>query len=180
MLKCNIDTTVNTLMDGLQLALKEDREKNSEQLGRLAVWEGRSQITRLPRYLTVQQVRFFFKREINTKAKMLRQVALPLTLDVYPLCSDELKAQLDVPRAAEQEARDRAIMEGRGGKKARTEGEAEGGEEDAAPSTSAAAATDAPLTGRYELAAVLTHKGRTADSGHYEAWVKSPEGHWVE
>ena len=28
------------------------------------------------------------------------------------------------------------------------------------------------LTGRYELAAVLTHKGRSADSGHYVSWVK--------
>jgi ubiquitin carboxyl-terminal hydrolase 14 len=27
-------------------------------------------------------------------------------------------------------------------------------------------------TGQYELCAVLTHMGRTADSGHYIAWVK--------
>ena len=28
------------------------------------------------------------------------------------------------------------------------------------------------LTGIYDLVAVLTHKGRSADSGHYVAWVK--------
>lgn len=27
-------------------------------------------------------------------------------------------------------------------------------------------------TGVYDLVAVLTHKGRSADSGHYVAWVK--------
>ena len=26
-------------------------------------------------------------------------------------------------------------------------------------------------TGNYELVGVITHKGRTADSGHYVAWV---------
>jgi ubiquitin carboxyl-terminal hydrolase 14 len=31
------------------------------------------------------------------------------------------------------------------------------------------------LTGRYELTAVLTHKGRSADSGHYVAWVKQAQ-----
>ncbi len=34
-------------------------------------------------------------------------------------------------------------------------------------------------TGKYTLAAVLTHKGRSADSGHYVAWVKQADGLWV-
>ncbi len=34
--------------------------------------------------------------------------------------------------------------------------------------------------GKYELAGIVTHKGRTADSGHYVAWVKQPsDGTWV-
>lgn len=32
------------------------------------------------------------------------------------------------------------------------------------------------LTGQYELLAALTHKGRSADSGHYVAWVKQADG----
>lgn len=32
------------------------------------------------------------------------------------------------------------------------------------------------LTGIYDLVAVLTHKGRSADSGHYVAWVKQENG----
>lgn len=33
------------------------REKTSEALGRLALWEGSTQVAHLPQYLTVQQVR---------------------------------------------------------------------------------------------------------------------------
>jgi ubiquitin carboxyl-terminal hydrolase 14 len=31
-------------------------------------------------------------------------------------------------------------------------------------------------TGKYELSAVITHKGRDADSGHYVAWVRCGKG----
>ena len=34
------------------------------------------------------------------------------------------------------------------------------------------------VSGFYELAAVLTHQGRTADSGHYIAWVRHTEDIW--
>lgn len=43
----------------------------------------------------------------------------------------------------------------------------------------AEAATSTPdqkPTGFYDLVAVLTHKGRSADSGHYVAWVKQESG----
>ena len=36
MLKCNISSEVNHLGEGIKLGLQDDREKNSEQLGR---WE---------------------------------------------------------------------------------------------------------------------------------------------
>lgn len=35
------------------------------------------------------------------------------------------------------------------------------------------------LAGKYELVGLVTHKGRTADSGHYVAWVKQADGKWV-
>ena len=34
------------------------------------------------------------------------------------------------------------------------------------------------LTGIYDLVAVLTHKGRSADSGHYVGWVKQESGQY--
>jgi len=33
-------------------------------------------------------------------------------------------------------------------------------------------------TGNYELTAVLTHKGRTSDSGHYVGWVHKRGDDW--
>jgi uncharacterized UBP type Zn finger protein len=38
--------------------------------------------------------------------------------------------------------------------------------------------TKPQLTGIYDLVAVLTHKGRSADSGHYVAWVKQESGNF--
>lgn len=34
-------------------------------------------------------------------------------------------------------------------------------------------------TGNYELVAVITHKGRSADGGHYVAWVHSQGDEWI-
>lgn len=40
---------------------------------------------------------------------------------------------------------------------------------------------EVPLgAGRYELLAVLTHKGRSADSGHYVSWAKQEDGQWMQ
>ena len=38
-LKCNITVDVNHLSEGLKLGLQDDREKNSEQLQRLALFK---------------------------------------------------------------------------------------------------------------------------------------------
>ncbi|GAX83581.1 hypothetical protein CEUSTIGMA_g11006.t1 [Chlamydomonas eustigma] len=35
------------------------------------------------------------------------------------------------------------------------------------------------MTGKYELCGLLTHKGRSADSGHYVSWVKQLDGRWI-
>merc|ERR1711988_1424426 len=34
-------------------------------------------------------------------------------------------------------------------------------------------------TGRYELFAVITHQGRTAEGGHYVGWVKKDKKKWL-
>lgn len=36
------------------------------------------------------------------------------------------------------------------------------------------------LAGKYELCGVLTHKGRSADSGHYVSWVKQSDSTWIQ
>ncbi|RWA14148.1 hypothetical protein EKO27_g953 [Xylaria grammica] len=95
-LNCHIDATTNHLRDGIVNGLKEQLEKRSEVLGRDAVYTKTSQISRLPKYLTVHFVRFFWKRETQKKAKIMRKVTFPHELDVVEFCDDKLK-QLLVP-----------------------------------------------------------------------------------
>lgn len=73
-LKCNIDENVSYLHQGITLGMKEDREKNSAKLDKLVMFTGAAKIAALPPYLTVQMVRFFYKRSAQQKAKILKKV----------------------------------------------------------------------------------------------------------
>ncbi|PIN11762.1 Ubiquitin-specific protease [Handroanthus impetiginosus] len=75
-LKCHISQEVNHLHEGLKRALKSELEKSSPSLGRSAIYTKDSRINELPRYLTIQFVRFFWKRETNQKAKILRVISI--------------------------------------------------------------------------------------------------------
>ncbi|KAA8526184.1 hypothetical protein F0562_008077 [Nyssa sinensis] len=97
-LKCHISHEVNHLHEGLKHGLKSELEKASPSLGRSAIYLKDSRINGLPRFLTIQFVRFFWKRESNQKAKILQKVDYPLELDVYDLCSDDIRKKLDAPR----------------------------------------------------------------------------------
>jgi len=71
-LQCHISQNVNYLYQGVAEALKEQVEKHSPSLNRTAVYEKISKISRLPSYLMVNFVRFFWRRDTNKKAKILR------------------------------------------------------------------------------------------------------------
>ena len=51
-------------------------------------------VSRLPSYLTVHFVRFFWKAEKGIKTKILRRVKFPFQLDASEFCTDELKNKL--------------------------------------------------------------------------------------
>ena len=93
-LNCHIDGQTNHLRDGIKAALKENLEKRSEVLGRDAIYTKTSTINRSPKYLTVHFVRFFWKRETQKKAKIMRKVTFPPELDIVEFCSDDLKKAL--------------------------------------------------------------------------------------
>lgn len=191
-LKCNIAMDTNYLHQGISLGLVEDREKNSESLGRSVVFKGSSQLAGpLPPYLTVQMMRFFYRADVQQKAKILRKVTFPVDLDVFDFCSDALKKELEGPRAALKEWEDEQIelkkkapkqqKLGNGAAAAAGPGGSGGDAEmrDAAAAGPGSSGHEGPYTGRYQLSAVLTHKGRSADSGHYVAWVKQADGAWA-
>ncbi|ROW07122.1 hypothetical protein VPNG_07356 [Cytospora leucostoma] len=93
-LNCHIDSETNHLRDGILAGLKEKIEKRSEVLGRNASYTKTSKISRLPVYLTVHFVRFFWRRDTQKKAKILRKVTFPKELDIMEFCADSLKAKL--------------------------------------------------------------------------------------
>ena len=272
-LQCNIDggagkaVQINHLHEGVLHGLTGELEKHSPALGRNAVWSRRARLTRLPQYLTIQMMRFYWKAtpdsrdHAGVKCKMLRPCSFPSeSLDVYEWCAPALQAALKPARDAHADE-----SMGGGGKKPRLDAAAGAGEaampvdEDgaaggaaadpelaaalqlsmgagpgdgaaaaAAASGGSAAATgfgpgvpqafrgtygacarDGPgaargQAGRHEgslarrravyraghnlppppipppapaeLYAVVTHKGRSADSGHYMAWVRTAAG----
>lgn len=198
MFKCHVSQATNHLNLGMAESLCGTVEKNSDALGRSAEWTKTTRLARLPTYLPVEIVRFFYKVETQTKCKIMKAVSFPTTLDVYDLCTDELKAQLNIGRRAERAALDAATHKGR----ASGEGDGAGGGKDhdgdsamadagaagasqqavadAAAAEVAAAAGGALPTGKYELVAVLTHKGRSADGGHYIGWAKQKDGVWLK
>ncbi|TPX14948.1 uncharacterized protein E0L32_005057 [Thyridium curvatum] len=93
-LNCHIDAQTNHLRDGILAGLSEQIEKRSAVLDRDALFTKKSKISRLPKYLTVHFVRFFWKREVQKKAKIMRKVTFPQELDVVEFCTDDLKKML--------------------------------------------------------------------------------------
>lgn len=191
-LKCHISHEVNHLHEGLKHGLKSELEKASPSLGRSAIYLKDSCINGLPRYLTIQFVRFFWKRESNQKAKILRKVDYPVELDVYDLCSDDLRKKLEAPRKILRDEEGKKFglktnekSTGSVDKDVKMK-DAEGSSNGSGESSNAISQEgvqpekEMHLTGIYDLVAVLTHKGRSADSGHYVAWVKQESGKWIQ
>ncbi|KAI3927228.1 hypothetical protein MKW92_000225 [Papaver armeniacum] len=189
-LKCHMAPEVNHLYEGLMLGLKSEFEKVSPSLGRSSIYRKETRINDLPRYLTVQFIRFIWNKESNQKEKILQKVDYPLELDVYDLCSDELCKKLEAPRKLLKDEEgwkhglkidekkpketDVKMLDAEGSSSAKGETSASASHEG---STSKG---EGQLTGVYELVSVITHKGRRADSGHYVAWVKQESGNWIQ
>jgi len=189
-LQCNITSDTVTLEQGIQLGLESELEKNASTLGRNALFKQTRRIRKLPKYLTVQENRFFWKRTPESRdhqgvnCKILKSVKFSTTLDIFDFCDEELQKVLKGPR-------DEHLRDKMGRKQAAKDGDAM--EEDdeelqaalrmsmADPDASAGIGIPPGFRGIYELFGVVTHKGRASDSGHYIGWVKQDgkEDDWV-
>lgn len=98
-LTCYVNQDVRFLQTGIKAGFEEVMTRNSAKLGRDAQWQKNTEISRLPKYLTVNINRFFFKESSKTNAKILKSVQFPISLDTYDLCTPELKEKLTVRRA---------------------------------------------------------------------------------
>jgi ubiquitin carboxyl-terminal hydrolase 14 len=179
-LSCFISQDVKYLHTGLKLRLEERLTKNSSSLSRDAVYTKTSRISRLPAYMCVQLVRFYYKEKEKVSAKVLKDVKFPLVLDVFELCTDDLQKKL-VPirecfRVQEEEqnlARKAKKLEEIKG----TQADKKTDKQEDAVTTYVPYSFENDLgsnnSGYYELIAVLTHKGRSSNSGHYVGWAKN-------
>eukprot|EP01089_Gocevia_fonbrunei_P015612 TRINITY_DN4609_c0_g1_i1.p1 TRINITY_DN4609_c0_g1~~TRINITY_DN4609_c0_g1_i1.p1 ORF type:complete len:466 (-),score=103.12 TRINITY_DN4609_c0_g1_i1:63-1460(-) len=172
-IECHIGNQTAFLVEGIQDKWTEQITKHSTVLQKDAQYQVVKKISKLPYYLNVQLIRFFWKPDANIKAKITRTVEFPFLLDISQLCTDELKEKLKVVKDKIREREDKKLEKDRqlGGN---TEEKMEVDEVDEA-------LKPVPYenkSGLYELYAVLSHKGRSADSGHYVAWVKEKDTWW--
>ena len=93
-LKCNIQVDTNHLTEGLRLALNEKIEKNSPTLGREAMYTRQYRISRLPKYLPIHFMRFFWRRDTQKKSKILRKVTFQHEIDLLEFCTEDLRKKL--------------------------------------------------------------------------------------
>ncbi|XP_063626868.1 ubiquitin carboxyl-terminal hydrolase 14 [Cydia splendana] len=170
-LSCFISQDVKYLQSGLRSKMSEQITKLSETLGRDAIYTKTSKISRLPAYLTVQFIRFYFKEKESIYAKILKDVKFPVELDVYELCTPELQERLMPMRNKFKELED-ASVESSLHAKNKNHGDSK---KDSKPKKALPYWFEDDVgsnnSGYYRLQAVLTHKGRSATSGHYVAWV---------
>uniref|UniRef100_A0A3Q1F811 Ubiquitin carboxyl-terminal hydrolase n=1 Tax=Acanthochromis polyacanthus TaxID=80966 RepID=A0A3Q1F811_9TELE len=173
-LSCFINQEVKYLATGLRLRLQEEITKMSASLDRNALYIKSSKLSRLPAYLTVQMVRFFYKEKESVNAKVLKDVKFPLMLDVYELCTAELQEKMLPVRSKFKEVEDKKLEK----------------QQQKVTKLWLAKLSFLPFSslfnfgsnnsGYYDLQAVLTHQGRSSSSGHYVGWVKRKEDEWVK
>ncbi|OIW30628.1 cysteine proteinase [Coniochaeta ligniaria NRRL 30616] len=126
-LNCHIDSSTNHLRDGIMNGMTEKIEKRSDVLDRDTTYNKQSRISHLPKYLTVHFVRFFWRRDVQKKAKIMRKVTFPQELDAIEFCTDELKKALipvrdkvreirkdeeDIERARKKRKRNHTVEDG--------------------------------------------------------------------
>jgi ubiquitin carboxyl-terminal hydrolase 14 len=166
--------------------LKQDIEKHSATLDRTAQYQKISKVSRLPQYLVVHFIRFFWKPSERVRAKILRKVKFPLDWDATDLCTPELQNKYSKVKAKLREVEDAKLEQERERKKRKTEEDISVDTTEQAATTSTSMDVDnssqkvdwneyidqdlkndvgANVTGQYELCSVLTHVGRSADSG---------------
>nr|QBH73746.1 hypothetical protein [Orthoderella ornata] len=179
-LSCFISQDVRYMLSGLRSKMQEQLTKQSPTLERDAVYTKTSKISRLPAYITIQFVRFYYKEKESINAKILKDVKFPLEFDAFELCSTELQQKLTPMRTRFKEFEDKRVEEaqkqqdkgekGDGNSKTKTKQLPFSFENDVGSNNS----------GYYTLQAVLTHRGRSSSSGHYVAWVRQKGDVWLK
>jgi ubiquitin carboxyl-terminal hydrolase 14 len=205
-LACIIDNQmnpVNNLEEGIKAGLEEEVEKYSENLQRNCLWKKTSKVISLPKYLIVQKIRFVWReRDEGTnaeagKAKILRNVSFPKILDLFEFCDENFKQTLLKNRQTQVETEDKQKEDKKNefeNYKKKNNAEIDSyklykqfqeeqkliEEKEHDEKLWKELNEESKETGNYELIGVITHKGRSSDSGHYVAWIHQKGDHWLK
>ncbi|CAM9273016.1 unnamed protein product [Bubo scandiacus] len=175
-LSCFINQEVKYLFTGLKLRLQEEITKLSPTLQRNALYIKSSKISRLPAYLTIQMVRFFYKEKESVNAKVLKDVKFPLMLDVYELCTPDLQEKMVSYRSKFKDLEDKKVNQ-----QPKNSSKSDGAQKEVKYEPfSFPDDIGSNNCGYYDLQAVLTHQGRSSSSGHYVSWVKRKQDEWIK
>jgi len=184
-LQCFIDSDSRHINDGIKKGFTENVEKNSNKLGRNAIWTKTKSISVLPKYIPVQLVRFFWKQKTQKNAKILRKIIFPIKkLDVYDFCNKDLKESIEKYRKLKLEKEDKErekkqSVESSNDKENKEKND-KNDQMDVDDNEQKIDENDLE-TGYYELCGIVTHKGRSANSGHYIGYAKdSARGIWLK
>ncbi len=166
-LPCFIDGQTTELTAGLKASMTENIDLYSNILNRNTVFQKTQTINRLPPYLNIQFMRFFWKQANEStgakagKAKILKSVLFSKIIDLYDLCSTSTKEILNLGRNIETKML-------KDDKNFRIE------------NVSNIEGKEMIPTGRYQLISVVTHQGRSSESGHYIGWVNKKDDKWTK
>lgn len=160
-LRCTMGTPTNpvhSVKEGIKQALTETvtiRKDDTDVL-----YKKTSYITSLPNYLIIHLVRFEWKQASTTsmtkacKAKICKRISFDKQLDVSYICDKVIsKLMQDITESLNNI--NKYIFDLNNG---------------ITPSVKVAQGKH--KNGNYVLEAVITHQGRTADSGHYVSWTR--------
>jgi len=186
-LQCFIDINSRHINDGIKKSLTENVEKRSDKLQRNAIWTKTKSISKLPKYIPIQLVRFFWKQKTQKNAKILRKIIFPEKLDVYDFCTDDLKKSIGKYRKLKLEKEDRerekkqAINDKNEQNKENKDNEENKDNDDDESNKMDIDDETELFSGYYELCGIVTHKGRSANSGHYIGYSKdSVRNKWLK
>ncbi|CAH8577765.1 unnamed protein product [Schistosoma turkestanicum] len=177
-LSCFMHQDVKYLLTGIRNGLTGNLTKHSSLLNRNAVYKRVSLISRLPAYLCIHFVRFFYKEDKQINAKILKDVKFPLTLDMHEFCTPDLQQKLLPMREKQRLKEEDEVSNPLKNKPDYIRPDPFQNPDLYEPNYFA----DDPgsnNSGYYELQGVLSHQGRTSTSGHYVAWVKK-QGRWFK
>jgi ubiquitin carboxyl-terminal hydrolase 14 len=197
------DPPVNYINQGIAASLVAQVEKQSSITGENAIFEKKMKMQNLPPYLMVQKIRFVWKEaDVNTgtegrKAKIFKKVLFPIILDVNEFLSSELQESLAQNRKREIELE----LKAKDDEKEKYESfklqfkdkdmdtfkihqlfkkQCEEDKVKKIDDQLWGKMEDSKTTGKYRLCGVITHKGRSSESGHYISWVHHKGEEWVK